>query len=80
MRELTDNGHEVVVQAGAGEGSTISDADYEAQGARILPDAEAVFAEGELILRSRSRSRARSRCSSRATRSSPTSTWRRRRS
>jgi alanine dehydrogenase len=50
VRELTDRGHDVFVQSGAGEGSTISDADYEAQGARILPDAESVFAEGELIL------------------------------
>jgi len=38
------------VQAGAGEGSAIADADYEAQGAQILPDAEAVFDEAELIL------------------------------
>jgi alanine dehydrogenase len=50
VRELTDHGHEVIVQSGAGEGSTITDSDYEAQGARILPDAEAVFGEAELIL------------------------------
>ena len=50
VRELTDHGHEVVVQSGAGEGSTISDGEYEAQGGRILPDAEAVFGEAELIL------------------------------
>jgi alanine dehydrogenase len=51
VRELTDNGHEVVVQAGAGEGSAITDDDYAAQGARILPDADAVFAEAELIVK-----------------------------
>ena len=50
VRELADHGHEVVVQSGAGEGSTISDAEYEAQGARIVPDAPSVFAEAELIL------------------------------
>ena len=50
-RELTDAGHEVVVQAGAGEGSAIADADYEAQGARIVADADAVFAEAELIVK-----------------------------
>src|SRR3954466_3229320 len=50
VRELTDHGHEVLIQQGAGEGSAIPDADYEAQGARILPDAEAVFGEAELIL------------------------------
>jgi alanine dehydrogenase len=51
VRELTDAGHEVVVQAGAGKGSAVFDADYVAQGARILPDAEAVFAEAELIVK-----------------------------
>ena len=50
-RELADHGHEVVVQAGAGEGSAIADADYLAQGASILPDADAVFAEAELIVK-----------------------------
>jgi alanine dehydrogenase len=49
-RELAEHGHEVLIQAGAGEGSAISDADYEAQGARILPRAEDVFAESELLL------------------------------
>ena len=34
VRELVEHGHEVVVQAGAGEGSAISDADYTEQGAR----------------------------------------------
>jgi alanine dehydrogenase len=51
VRELADAGHEVVVQAGAGEGSAIADADYAAQGARILPDADAVFAEAELVVK-----------------------------
>jgi alanine dehydrogenase len=50
VRELSSRGHDVFVQAGAGEGSAIKDADYEAQGARILPDAQALFDEGELIL------------------------------
>jgi len=50
-RELADHGHEVVVQAGAGEGSAIADADYLAQGAAILPDADAVFAEAEMIVK-----------------------------
>ena len=50
-RELTQRGHEVYIQAGAGEGSSISDADYEAQGAEIVPDAQAVFDAAELILK-----------------------------
>ena len=51
VRELTERGHDVIVQAGAGEGSAIDDVRYEAQGARIAPDAPAVFAEAELILK-----------------------------
>src|SRR5947207_10070000 len=50
-RELTIGGHEVVIQAGAGEGSAIADADYEAQGARIVPDADRVFEESDLLLK-----------------------------
>jgi alanine dehydrogenase len=51
VRELTGHGHDVVIEAGAGEGSSFSDADYEAQGARIVPDERAVFEEAELILK-----------------------------
>lgn len=50
-RELAEHGHEVIVEAGAGAGSAIADADFEAQGARIVPDAEAVWADAELILK-----------------------------
>ena len=51
VRELSQHGHAVVIQHGAGEGSAISDAEYEAQGARILPDADAVFAEADMIVK-----------------------------
>jgi alanine dehydrogenase len=50
-RELAEHGHEVLVQAGAGEGSAIADAHFRAQGARIVPDAAALFAEAELVLK-----------------------------
>jgi alanine dehydrogenase len=50
IRELTEHGHEVVVQAGAGQGSGIGDDDYRAQGARIAPTSPDVFAEAELVL------------------------------
>ena len=49
-RELVEHGHEVMIQAGAGDGSAITDESYTAQGARILPDAAAVFESAELIL------------------------------
>jgi alanine dehydrogenase len=50
-RELAEHSHEVIVQAGAGEGSAISDSAYASQGARIVPDAESVFGEADLILK-----------------------------
>ena len=50
VRELVEHGHEVLVQAGAGEGSAIPDADYERQGAQIAPDADSIFAAAEMIL------------------------------
>ena len=51
VRELTEHGHEVLIEAGAGDGSAIPDADYEAQGARIVPDADDVFGEAEMVIK-----------------------------
>jgi alanine dehydrogenase len=51
VRELSDHGHEIFVQSGAGVGSAIGDEDYAGQGATIVPDADAVFAESELIVK-----------------------------
>src|SRR6266545_1584614 len=51
VRELVEHGHDVAVQAGAGEGSAIADDEYTSQGARILSDAEAVFAESDMIVK-----------------------------
>jgi alanine dehydrogenase len=51
VRELVDQGHTALVQSGAGLGSAITDEMYEAQGASILPDAEAVFGEAEMIVK-----------------------------
>jgi alanine dehydrogenase len=51
VRELSDHGHEVLIQEGAGAGSAIEDSDYTAQGARILPDAPAVFGEADMIVK-----------------------------
>jgi alanine dehydrogenase len=50
-RELAEHGHEVLVQAGAGEGSAIADPAYEAQGARIVPDAASVFEAADMVLK-----------------------------
>ena len=51
VRECSARGHEVLIQAGAGEGSAMADDQFAAQGARIVPDARAVFAEAELVLK-----------------------------
>jgi alanine dehydrogenase len=51
VRELNDAGHQVFVQSGAGEGSAIADEAYAAQGATILPDADAVFGEATMIVK-----------------------------
>jgi alanine dehydrogenase len=50
VREMVEHGHEVLIEAGAGEGSAITDEGYRAQGARIVPEAAAVFAEADMIL------------------------------
>src|SRR3954465_4362820 len=51
VRELVEHNHEVVIQAGAGDGSSISDDDYRSQGARILPDADAVSPGAHMIVK-----------------------------
>lgn len=49
--ELVKRGHHVVVQRGAGEGASYPDSQYEAAGAELVTDAEAVFAAAELIVK-----------------------------
>ncbi len=44
-------GVEVLVQAGAGEASSISDADYAAAGATVVPDAPAIYGQADMLLR-----------------------------
>jgi alanine dehydrogenase len=51
VRELREHGHEVLIQSGAGEGSSIEDAAFAAQGARLVPDAAGVFEEADLVLK-----------------------------
>ncbi len=51
VRELTARGHHVLVQRGAGAGSSIADADYAAVGAEIVDAAAEVFARAELLLK-----------------------------
>lgn len=51
VRELTDRGHTVLIEKNAGEGCTIHDEEYEAQGATIVPNADEVFAGADMILK-----------------------------
>jgi alanine dehydrogenase len=51
VHELVTHGHDVVVEADAGLGSSITDDEYIAAGAKILPTADDVWQAGELILK-----------------------------
>ena len=51
VAELTRRGHDVVIQAGAGEGSSISDADFKSARAEIISGAEHVWEEADLLLK-----------------------------
>ncbi len=49
--ELVYAGHQVLVQAGAGDGSRFSDAEFTAAGATVVASADEVFAGADLILK-----------------------------
>ncbi|GJM34124.1 MAG: alanine dehydrogenase [Saprospiraceae bacterium] len=49
--ELTKRGHEVYIQATAGEGSGFADDDYKTAGAKILPTIEATYDKAEMIIK-----------------------------
>ncbi len=49
--ELTRRGHEVLVETRAGHAIGIDDADYHAAGATVTPDAAAVFAAADMIVK-----------------------------
>jgi len=49
--ELVHHGHEVVVQAGAGEGAGFGDEEYAEAGARIVEGADEIFGAADLIVK-----------------------------
>lgn len=51
VRALTDAGHQVLVEKGAGAGSGFENSFYERAGGRIIDSADDVWAEGELIVK-----------------------------
>lgn len=50
-QEAIAQGHEVIVQAGAGVGAGFEDADYTAAGATIIDTAEEIFASADMIVK-----------------------------
>jgi alanine dehydrogenase len=51
VEELTQAGHQVLVERGAGLGSGIRDEDYERHGATLVEGPEQIWAKGELVVK-----------------------------
>ncbi|MDO5681793.1 MAG: alanine dehydrogenase [Propionibacteriaceae bacterium] len=51
VAELTAAGHEIFVQSGAGLGSSITDEEYAAQGARLIDDVDELWGLAEMVLK-----------------------------
>jgi alanine dehydrogenase len=51
VRELVVHGHTVLIEREAGVGSSIPDAEFERAGATIVPDADTVFADSDMVLK-----------------------------
>ena len=51
VHEVVHDGHEVVVETNAGAGIGVTDADYEAAGAKVVGTAEEVFAAAQMIVK-----------------------------
>jgi alanine dehydrogenase len=49
--QLTEHGHTVLVETGAGEGSYFSDEDFATAGAKIIPSAEEVWTQANMIVK-----------------------------
>jgi len=51
VKDYVNEGHEVYVQAGAGEGSSLPDSEYAAAGAKILPTAKEVWDTCDMVVK-----------------------------
>ena len=51
VRELVAHGHEVLIESDAGVGSSISNADFVSQGARIVASADDVWADADMVMK-----------------------------
>ncbi|EPX86377.1 NAD(P) transhydrogenase, alpha subunit [Rubellimicrobium thermophilum DSM 16684] len=52
-RDIRKLGHECLIESGAGEASGFSDAAYEAEGVTVVPDAAALIAQADVIVKVR---------------------------
>jgi alanine dehydrogenase len=51
VTELVHHGHHVIVETGAGLGSGLTDAEYEAAGAQLAADQDAIFQTADMIVK-----------------------------
>ena len=51
VRLLTDSGHRVLIEKGAGEGAGISDSEFEKGGANLVSSAAEVYGETDLVMK-----------------------------
>lgn len=51
VHEIVHHGHEVLVQAGLGQGIGLSDDDYRQAGARVVDSAEEIFALADMVVK-----------------------------
>ena len=51
VHELVEHGHEVIIERDAGVGSSITNEDYEAVGARIIDNADDVWGEADMVMK-----------------------------
>ncbi len=51
VHQLVEQGHEVLVQSGAGKGSSLSDEDYRKEGANLVKSPEKIFKSADMIVK-----------------------------
>src|SRR4051812_19059828 len=51
VHELVNRGHEVLIETGAGVGSSVPDVEFEAAGAKIVAQADEVWGAADLLLK-----------------------------
>ena len=51
VRELVKNGHQVLIESGVGLGSSISDSQYQSEGAEIVPSANDVWQRADMVMK-----------------------------